>query len=54
LKRGDLTRKYYDNIKMDITKVECEGMDWIHPARAGSCEYDNKLSGIVKGRKVLD
>jgi hypothetical protein len=38
--------RWEDNIKTDLQKVGCEGMDWID--LAGTCECGNKPSGSIK------
>jgi hypothetical protein len=38
--KGPLRRprhRWKDNIKMHLWTIELEGLDWIHPAQAGTC-----------------
>jgi hypothetical protein len=56
---GRPTRRWEDNIKMDLQEVGCGGMDWIKLSQdwgqmAGSCECSNKLSGSIKCGEFLD
>jgi hypothetical protein len=42
-----------DNIKMDITKVRLEGVNWIYLAQDRAwwravCEHGNETSGFIK------
>jgi hypothetical protein len=54
---GRLRRRWDDNIKLDLQKVGCGGMDWseLTPDRqvAGTCECGNKPSGFIKCGKFL-
>ena len=49
--------KFEDNIKMDLQKVGCEGMDWIYLTQgqvAGACECGNTTSDSIKCGRILD
>jgi hypothetical protein len=55
---GRARRRWKDNIKVDLQKVGCGGMDWIEVAQdrevAGTCECGNEYSGSIKCREFLD
>jgi len=44
--------RWKDNIKMDLRKVGCRGMDWIE--LVDTCECGNEPSGSVKCGEFLD
>jgi hypothetical protein len=46
-------RRWEDNIKMDLQKVGCGGLDWIELAQ-DRCENSNEPSGSIKCREFLD
>ena len=46
---GRLRSRKEDNIKMDLQKVRCGGMEWIELAQvASTCECGNEFSGSLK------
>jgi hypothetical protein len=46
---GRTRRGWEDNIKMDLQKIWCGGMDWIYLAQVSSiCECGNEPSGSFK------
>jgi hypothetical protein len=49
---GRPTRRWVDNIKMDLQEVGWEGMDWIDMAQDREC--GNNPSGSIKCREFLD
>jgi hypothetical protein len=50
-----LRRRWEDNIKIDLQKVCCGGMDWIDTVQvAGCCECGNENSGFLKCGEFLD
>jgi hypothetical protein len=55
---GRLMRRWEDNIKADLQKVGCGGMEWIELAQegqvAGTCECGNEPSGFIKCGEFLD
>jgi hypothetical protein len=41
--------RWENNIKLNLSKVRCDGMDWIDVAQlAGTCECGNKPWGSIK------
>jgi hypothetical protein len=50
--------RWEDNIKMDLTEIECGDEDWIHLAQegfqVGSCEHDNEHLSSTKGGEFTD
>ena len=51
------SRRWEDNIKMDLQEVGCGGMDWIELAKgqvAGTCECGDEPSGSIKCGEFLD
>jgi hypothetical protein len=55
---GRPTRRWLDNIKMDLSEVGWDGMDWIDLAQErleeASCEHGNGPSGSIKCWEVLE
>ena len=55
---GRPSRRWVDNIRMDLQEVGCGYMDWIGLARdrqvADACECGNEPSGSVKCGEFLD
>jgi len=57
---GRLRHSWEDNIKMDLKRVGCGGMDWIELAqdrdrwRLVICEFGNEPSGSIKCGEFLD
>jgi hypothetical protein len=57
---GRLMRSWEDNIKMDLKRVGCGGVDWIELAqdrdrwRFVTCEFGNEPSGSIKCGEFLD
>jgi len=56
---GRNSRRWEDNIKMDLRKMGCGGMDWIEMAQdrdrwPGTCECSNELSGSINCGEFLD
>ena len=56
---GRPRRRWVDNIRMDLQKVECGYMDWIGLDQdmgrvADGCECGNEPSGSVKCGEFLD
>ena len=56
---GRPMRRWVDNIRMDLQKVECGYMDWIGLDQdmgrvADGCECGNEPSGSVKCGEFLD
>jgi hypothetical protein len=54
---GRPRRKWEDNIIMDLEKIVCEGVDWMHLAWQpveGCCEHGNEPVGSIKGGEFLD
>jgi hypothetical protein len=52
-------RGWEDNLRVDIKKIEWEGVYWIRLAQdkrpvAGCCEHGNEPSGSIKGGEFLD
>ena len=39
--------RWEDNVKTDLQKVGCGGMDWIELAQMGTCECGNEPSGSI-------
>jgi hypothetical protein len=49
------SRKWDDNIKMDLQEVGCRSMNWIELAQvAGTCECGNEPSCSIKRWEFLD
>jgi hypothetical protein len=46
--------RWEDNVKTDLQKVRCGGMDWIELAQVGTCECGNEPSGSIKCWEFLD
>jgi hypothetical protein len=52
---GRQRRRWVDNIKMALIKIEWDGMDWIDLAQdEGFCERGNELSGYIKRWEVFE
>jgi hypothetical protein len=52
---GRPRRRWVGNIKMDLRKGGCNGMDWIDLGPVeGSCEHGNELSDSIKCWEVLE
>jgi hypothetical protein len=56
---GSPSRRWDDNIKMDLREVGCGGMDWIELAQDRdrwhrTCECGNEHSGSIKCGEFLD
>jgi hypothetical protein len=53
-----LRRRSEGDIKMDLTEIVLEDVDWINLAQdmtlASSCEHSNEPSGPIKSREFLD
>jgi hypothetical protein len=47
---GRSRRRWVDNIKIDLRKIEWDGMDWINLAH----DRDRKLAGSIKCWEVLE
>jgi hypothetical protein len=47
-----------NDIKMDLTEIGWEVVDWIHLAQTGpmvgSCEPGNEPSSLIKGREFFE
>jgi hypothetical protein len=43
---GSPRRRWEDNIKMDLQKVECEGMDWIEVPQ-GRDRWRDLVNGVM-------
>jgi hypothetical protein len=54
---GRPTRRWEDNITIDLQEVGCGGLDWIWLSQdrqvAGNCECGNEPSGSIKCGKFL-
>jgi hypothetical protein len=48
------TRKWEDNIKMDLKDVGWEGVDWIHVTQDSFCKHGNEPSDFLKGGEFVD
>ena len=47
--------RWEENIKMDLHKVGCGGLDWFDVEQvAGTCEYGKELSVSIKHVEFLD
>jgi hypothetical protein len=56
---GRPSRRWVDNIKMDLREIGWDGMDWIDLAQGrdqweGSCEDGNEPSGSIKCWEFLE
>jgi hypothetical protein len=50
---GRSTRRWEDNIKMDLRDIGWRGMDWIDLVQ-GFCEHGNEPSGSIKCWEILE
>jgi hypothetical protein len=47
---GRSSRRWEDNIIMNLREIEWESMDWIHLRSVGDpCEHNYEASGCIKG-----
>jgi hypothetical protein len=52
---GRRRRKWEDNIRMDIQKIEWTGFNWLRMETSdGVCEHSNDPSGAVQDGEFLD
>jgi hypothetical protein len=56
---GRPRRRWEDNIKMDLSEIGFEDVDWIHLAQdrdkwLNSCEHGDEPSGTIKCGEFLD
>jgi hypothetical protein len=54
---GRFRRRWEDNIRMDLRKIDWKVVEWIHLAQVGTrgelCEHCNELSGSIKGEEFF-
>jgi hypothetical protein len=51
---GRQSRRWVDNIKIDLREVGWDSMDWIDMSLEGSCEQGNEPSGSIKCWEVRE